>query len=36
MRGAEVDLIFVKAKPKFERRLQFTHFLDALSALAGG
>jgi hypothetical protein len=30
----EVDLIFTKAKPKFERRLDFTHFLDALSALA--
>lgn len=30
----EVDIIFTKAKPKFERRLKFTHFLDALSALA--
>jgi hypothetical protein len=30
----EIDLIFTKAKPKFERRLDFTHFLDALSALA--
>lgn len=30
----EVDLIFTKAKPKFERRLQFTHFLDALAAIA--
>ena len=30
----EVDLIFTKAKPKFERRLDFTHFLDALSAMA--
>jgi hypothetical protein len=32
--AAEVDLIFTKAKPKFERRLLFTHFLDALSAMA--
>jgi len=32
--SAEVDLIFTKAKPKFERRLLFMHFLDALSALA--
>ena len=30
----EVDLIFTKAKPKFQRRLDFTHFLDALSAMA--
>ena len=30
----EVDLIFTKAKQKFERRLDFTHFLDALSAMA--
>jgi len=30
----EVDLIFTKAKPKFERRLSFRCFLDALSALA--
>ena len=30
----DVDLIFTKAKPKFERRLQFTHFLDALAAIA--
>jgi hypothetical protein len=30
----EVDLIFTKAKPKFERRLQFSHFLDALAAIA--
>ncbi|RYY32609.1 hypothetical protein EON62_05150, partial [archaeon] len=30
----EVDLIFMKAKPKFERRLQFSHFLDALAAMA--
>jgi len=30
----EVDLIFTKAKPKFERRLHFSHFLDALSAIA--
>lgn len=30
----EIDLIFTKAKPKFERRLDFTHFLDALSAIA--
>eukprot|EP00949_MAST-11_sp_MAST-11-sp1_P004249 g4249.t1 len=30
----EIDLIFTKAKPKFERRLDFTHFLDALSAMA--
>lgn len=30
----EVDLIFMKAKPKFERRLGFSHFLDALSAIA--
>jgi hypothetical protein len=29
-----VDLIFAKAKPKFERRLDFNHFLDALSAMA--
>ena len=28
----EIDLVFTKAKPKFERRLDFTHFLDALSA----
>ena len=30
----EIDLIFTKAKPKFERRLAFEHFLDALSAIA--
>eukprot|EP00948_MAST-09A_sp_MAST-9A-sp1_P003046 g3046.t1 len=30
----DVDLIFTKAKPKFERRLDFSHFLDALSAIA--
>lgn len=30
----EVDLIFTKAKPKFERRLNFSHFLDALSGMA--
>jgi hypothetical protein len=30
----EVDLIFTKAKPKFERRLDYEHFLDALSAMA--
>jgi hypothetical protein len=30
----EVDLIFTKAKPKFERRLHFSHFLDALAAIA--
>lgn len=30
----EVDLIFTKAKPKFARRLDYSHFLDALSALA--
>ena len=30
----EVDLIFTKAKPKFERRLHFTHFQDALAAMA--
>ena len=30
----EVDLIFTKAKPKFERRLDFEHFLDALAAIA--
>jgi hypothetical protein len=30
----EVDLIFTKAKPKFERRLDFEHFLDALAAMA--
>lgn len=30
----ELDLIFVKAKPKFERRLDFAHFLDALAAVA--
>jgi hypothetical protein len=30
----EVDLIFTKAKPKFERRLHFTHFQDALAAIA--
>lgn len=29
-----MDLIFTKAKPKFERRLDYPHFLDALSALA--
>ena len=29
-----MDLIFTKAKPKFERRLLFMHFLDALSAMA--
>jgi hypothetical protein len=29
-----VDLVFTKAKPKFERRLNFSHFLDALSAIA--
>jgi len=29
-----IDLIFAKAKPKFERRLDFDHFLDALSAIA--
>ena len=32
--ATEVDLIFVKAKPKFERRLAFEHFLDALAAMA--
>ena len=31
---AEVDLIFTKAKPKHERRLDFKHFLDALGAIA--
>ena len=30
----EVDLIFTKAKPKKERRLDFSHFLDALAAIA--
>ena len=30
----DVDLIFTKAKAKGERRLTFTHFLDALSAIA--
>jgi hypothetical protein len=30
----EVDLIFVKSKPKFERRLNFEHFLDALAGMA--
>ena len=30
----EVDLIFTKAKPKGERRLEFRCFLDALSALS--
>jgi len=30
----EVDLIFTKAKPKLERRLHFSHFLDALAAIA--
>ena len=30
----DVDLIFTKAKPKYERRLDFDHFLDALSAVA--
>ena len=30
----EVDLIFTKAKPKFKRRLDFSHFLDALTAMA--
>jgi hypothetical protein len=30
----EVDLIFTKAKPKFERRLHFSHFLDALAAIS--
>ena len=30
----DADLIFVKAKPKAERHLQFSHFLDALSAVA--
>ena len=30
----ECDLIFTKAKPKFQRRLDFEHFLDALSAVA--
>jgi hypothetical protein len=30
----EVDLIFTKAKPKFERRLVFVRFLDALAAIA--
>ena len=32
--AADVDLTFTKAKPKFERRLGFSHFLDALTALA--
>jgi hypothetical protein len=30
----ELDLIFIKAKPKYERRLDFEHFLDALTAIA--
>jgi hypothetical protein len=30
----EIDLIFTKAKPKFERRLDFEHFLDALAAVS--
>ena len=30
----ETDLIFTKAKPKSKRRLDFSHFLDALSAMA--
>lgn len=30
----DVDLVFTKAKPKFERRLSFKNFLDALSALS--
>ena len=30
----EVDLIFTKAKPKAERRLDFSHFLDALAAIS--
>ena len=29
-----MDLIFTKAKPKFERRLDFKHFLDALAAMS--
>lgn len=29
-----VDLIFVRCKPKFERRLSYGHFLDALAATA--
>ena len=29
-----MDLIFTKAKPKGERRLEFRCFLDALSALS--
>ena len=30
----EIDLIFTKAKPKFERRLDYEHFLDALAAVS--
>jgi hypothetical protein len=30
----EIDLIFTKAKAKTDRRLTFSHFLDALSAIA--
>ncbi|CAE7780370.1 TPPP2, partial [Symbiodinium sp. KB8] len=30
----DIDLIFTKARPKFERRLSFEHFLDALSAIS--
>ena len=30
----DADIIFTKAKPKFERRLDFPHFLDALAAIS--
>lgn len=30
----DVDLIFTKARPKMERRITFSHFMDALVAIA--
>ena len=34
LNATEIDLIFTKAKPKYERRILFLHFLDALAAMA--
>jgi hypothetical protein len=30
----DIDLIFTKARPKNDRKLSFSHFLDALAAIA--
>ena len=34
MTRTDADIVFTKAKPKFERRIDFPHFLDALAAIS--